>query len=271
MGQRSQIYVRIEAKDGKKELFARYFDWNYGERMMSRARHTVEWLLNQNYESTIRDKIARIVDVNFDMQDIVKSSDIIKEYADDIEIWNCTLNEFFYGQDNNNGVLFVDVIQDTVKYAFLDWEYKYLGDGIAYMQEDRKDWLTTPDDYHDQEDIDICKANIEFLQEKATLMSAEECDAFLQCNYNWQLDAYCNKTAKAILISTCEREILVETFCSIREAQNQMSQEFYSVILEEGKDADDLIDENEAAINFDNAFINDLKGNNYDWKITPIN
>lgn len=34
MGQRSQIYVRYN----EKLLFARYFQWNYGTRMISRAR-----------------------------------------------------------------------------------------------------------------------------------------------------------------------------------------------------------------------------------------
>ena len=41
MGQRSQIYVRYTNEKGEHFLTARYFGWNYGERMISRARHTL--------------------------------------------------------------------------------------------------------------------------------------------------------------------------------------------------------------------------------------
>ena len=111
MGQKSQIYVRFENEEKKKELIARYYGWNYEERMISRARHSVEWLIdNDNRLYNIREKMYRILDTNFDMQDVVKSSDIIKEYVEDYELWECTLNEFFYSQDNNNGVLLIDVM-----------------------------------------------------------------------------------------------------------------------------------------------------------------
>ena len=43
MGQRSQIYVRYQ-KDDANYLVARYYQWNYGERMISRCRHTLEWI-----------------------------------------------------------------------------------------------------------------------------------------------------------------------------------------------------------------------------------
>ncbi len=36
MGQRSQIFVRFEKELGEKEIVARYFNWNYGERMISK-------------------------------------------------------------------------------------------------------------------------------------------------------------------------------------------------------------------------------------------
>ena len=43
MGQRSQIYVRYN-KDGINHLIARYYQWNYGERMISRCKHSIEWI-----------------------------------------------------------------------------------------------------------------------------------------------------------------------------------------------------------------------------------
>ena len=44
MGQRSQIFVRFEKEFGEKEIVARYFNWNYGERMISRVYHTIDWI-----------------------------------------------------------------------------------------------------------------------------------------------------------------------------------------------------------------------------------
>ena len=38
MGQRSQIYVRFNNRYGKTELVARYFNWNFGERMGEAGR-----------------------------------------------------------------------------------------------------------------------------------------------------------------------------------------------------------------------------------------
>ena len=43
MGQRSQIYIRVQEGD-KYHLIARYFGWNFAERMTSRCRHTLKWI-----------------------------------------------------------------------------------------------------------------------------------------------------------------------------------------------------------------------------------
>ena len=78
MGQRSQIYVRYTNDKGEHFLTARYFNWNYGERMISRARHTLEWIkdninsasYNFGYDNK---KLIRIIEVNFDMHDVILS------------------------------------------------------------------------------------------------------------------------------------------------------------------------------------------------------
>lgn len=43
MGQRSQIYIHFNVGDNEG-MVARYFQWNYGERMISRARSIMEFL-----------------------------------------------------------------------------------------------------------------------------------------------------------------------------------------------------------------------------------
>ena len=93
MGQRSQIYIRI--KDNYNEnpkLYAKYFSWNYGERMISRARYGIDYIKrNENRLdiNSVKEKINRIFDVNFDMKDIAITSDLISEwieqFADDFK------------------------------------------------------------------------------------------------------------------------------------------------------------------------------------------
>lgn len=54
MGQRSQIYLRYNGK----LVFASYFQWNYGERMISRARWGIEhvkWYSDEKYDFAFRD------------------------------------------------------------------------------------------------------------------------------------------------------------------------------------------------------------------------
>ena len=71
MGQRSQIFVRFEKELGEKEIVARYFNWNYGERMISRVYHTIDWIKRHleitnldpgQYLSWNRKKLIRILD-----------------------------------------------------------------------------------------------------------------------------------------------------------------------------------------------------------------
>ena len=69
MGQRSQIYIRYNNGE-VKGLIANYYQWNYGERMISRARWGIESILDTlKYEWYYQQKcnvtkLSRIFDVN---------------------------------------------------------------------------------------------------------------------------------------------------------------------------------------------------------------
>lgn len=83
MGQRSQIYYRLN----NDLIVANYYQWNYGERMISRARYTIEYLkemLDHDYSWELKNKtkISRYFDINFDYKDIVISHDIFKEWEE---------------------------------------------------------------------------------------------------------------------------------------------------------------------------------------------
>ena len=132
MGQRSQIYIRIRDKDGKITLFAKYFQWNFGERMISRARYGIEYIKrNMEYinQDTVQQRIHKIFDINFDMQDVALSQDILQEVRNDFWWDKSLVNDYiFLSQDNNDGKLFIDCdqISGEIKFCFTDYDLKIL-------------------------------------------------------------------------------------------------------------------------------------------------
>lgn len=191
MGQRSQIYIRYRNKDGIN-LIARYYQWNYSERMISRARGIVEYLYDRGeYLGWFLDdknnitQLTRICDVNFDMRDIASSTDIIQEIKDGFMDEEDPISLLF-NQDNNNGQLMIDVLEDKIKYGFVPFfdEFEKVLDGEEYMIFDNNDepWDVVGE-YMSQETIDYTKENIEKLKEFATLMTVEEMKEFVSYNY----------------------------------------------------------------------------------------
>ena len=188
MGQRSQIYVRYNSGN-KKGLIANYYGWNYGERMISRAKwgicHILEKLKNDRYytDKTHVTKLSRIFDTNFDMHDIAISCDIIDERAREFPEEN--FNDYvFMMQDNNDGKLLIDIRSDGVKYAFLDRDANLdnIMDGEAYMcWDDEENWRENQ--YLSEEAVKTCEDNIKYISENATLMTKEEVIEFITYDY----------------------------------------------------------------------------------------
>ena len=188
MGQRSQIYVRYE-KDGKNYLTARYYQWNYGERMISRCRWTIEWikanLAHEWYFTAEKEKLMRIMDVNFDMHDIVIGCDIVKEYNDYRKKYDdYSFNDYILKyQDNNDGKLFIYIKDDVIKYAFLDSECNTedVMDAEQYMTWNCENWIES--EYIDDEYKEEIKANFAAIEGMAVLMTKEEVEDFIGCVY----------------------------------------------------------------------------------------
>lgn len=189
MGQRSQIFVRYQETDGPRKLVARYYGWNYGERMISRARHTMEWL-KENYEliSFYAEKIPRILDTNFDMRDCVISSDILKEYQELYGPEDSLNDVLFYGQDNNDGRLLIDIDNaGNIKYAFLTSESDTPLSPVEYMEWDiGSDWNKVSE-CNSKEAIQTCKCNISKIDIIADLMTEEEVQKFISADYSGSL------------------------------------------------------------------------------------
>lgn len=200
MGQRSQIYIRYNVNYEQcsgvynyKGLIARYFGWNYGERMVSRARYIIEYI-HDNYmkykwtfgNSECLEKLKWICNTNFDMKDIVFSSDIIKEVAEDMD----GDMEYLFNQDNNDGQLFIDITDAGIKYCFM----KYYNEGEPmngenYMKwncenKDRPDWHI-PYEYMNKKTISYTERNIKKIDKIATLMTPEEIKSFVEDDYSY--------------------------------------------------------------------------------------
>lgn len=196
MGQRSQIYIRYNIEhNGKKYhgLIARYYRWNYGERMVSRARSIIEYIkdcyLNDIYSFTLEsdiEKLRRYCDINFNMKDIVISTDLIKEVSDQFD---CDTS-YLFNTDNNDGQLYIDVTNDTIKYCFTKYCHEENPmNGEEYMKwncetSDRPNWHI-PNQYMKRDAINYTEDNIAEIESMAELMTREELDSFINDDYNY--------------------------------------------------------------------------------------
>lgn len=204
MGQRSQIYFRINKANGGYYLVARYFQWNFGTRMISRARGLLEWLdANSDYPYTLYDenwdalKVVRIIETNFDYKDVCISRDIIADCNDPDYGW-----DLLFHDDNNDGKFMVDMIVDwtkrdkkgdhpvTLKYAFTDSCNELLMDGEQYMSwncdREEDDGSVTPwrDSKYIKNEIKYTERNIKKINKLATLMTQEEFKEYLNYDYS---------------------------------------------------------------------------------------
>ena len=170
--------------------------------MVSRARGILEWLENEKQFATLfykgsstLAKLQRVMEINWDYHDVVPSIDIIKEYEEGY--YDSSL-EMFTGQDNNDGQLIIDMIIDhdhkdkkgnypaKFKYAFLDWDSKFIGNGEDYMQwnenygDDGPAWR---ENQYIQKEIKYTERNIRYLDKNATLMTKDEVEEFINHDY----------------------------------------------------------------------------------------
>lgn len=190
MGQRSQIYVIYKDTQNRDCVSATYFQWNYGERMIFRARYLIGWLKSQDsfYAldshnlfslSYVAHKIRYIASVNFDYKDVVIGTDLVEEWKNYKTggIINTDLNDYIFHSDNNDGCLFIDArIPKHLKYAFTTYDYE---DGVmgpeAYLK-----WDKTPQKIRETK---FTKRNINWITHNAKLMKKAELEAILRTTY----------------------------------------------------------------------------------------
>lgn len=219
MGQRSQIYIRYNVNYENcsgvynyKGLIARHFGWNYGERMISRARYIIEHIhddyMKYKWEfgnSEDLEKLKWICNTNFDMKDILFSSNIIEEIK---ETFDGDM-QYLFEQDNNDGQLFIDVTDKGIKYCFME----YYNEGKPMNAEQYMKWNCEDDEhsnwhepyeYMDKETIAYTEENIRKISKMATLMNDEEIESFVTDDYSYLVDS------KEAAVDICQ-DVLIET------------------------------------------------------------
>ena len=182
MGERSQIYVKVN----NTLQVANYYQWNYGNRMVSRVRHGIEWaiayiehpftLVREGYNF---EAFRRIWDVNFDYQDITLSRDLIAESDEKIKE---NFREFVTGLDNNDGILLVsiDTVRKRIKYCLIDSSGEKPMNVKEYMDWNLKGWNKKDYQYLSDEEKKVCRANIRALGTMAEVMTKNDLDRFLE-------------------------------------------------------------------------------------------
>lgn len=211
MGQRSQIYIRITDNYNEyPKLYAKYFQWNYGERMISRARHGIEYIKeSMEYIShdSVQEKINRIFDINFDMKDIAFTSDLITEWLEHFREHYTQVEYIFTSTANNDGKLFIDVnANGEIKIGFTDYNLNLLSPE-AYMDWDFENWRNS--EYLSAEAREICKDNIEYINKNVSFMTKEELQEFINYDYSKQIEKLAEKLG--IELEKSQSEIQQET------------------------------------------------------------
>jgi hypothetical protein len=150
MGERSDIFVRIRVKENKKAttykhqaFFGLYYQWCYGERMISRLRsainyaesHVCGWHGGYACSEETVELFKRYLAINFDMQDILKPVDLVPDAVDDVMQGYDTAKADIFNQAENHGYIYLDITVDdpddrsddnkgaTIKYAFVQGEW----------------------------------------------------------------------------------------------------------------------------------------------------
>ena len=212
MGQRSQLYIRYK---NKKNLVAMHLQWNYGYYMINRTYQLLDFVSkNAKAEySNLREEhfdiansetrrediemLQNLIQMNTTIGSYVKGIDLVKE---EYEFCNKDNSETFKmnpnNQDNNNGILVIDIQENgKVKYG-LGGGYEEVGTWVddfqmisakEYFKLSEKDY---EDKYKlknkDEELYKIVQKQIEFIDNNFELLTDEEYKEIFNTEYEYE-------------------------------------------------------------------------------------
>jgi hypothetical protein len=182
MGQRSEIYVAVEKQDGTKQMTARYFSWNYAERMISRVAFTSKWLQARQLYGFNKEDLISIIETNFDMVDHIASERIEPSTTKPFKL-HCSIDN---GLNDGRAFIFINK-EGKIKYCFTENHALKPLDCNKYMLFDTKDCYPNRQwgnkEYRNSTKMKSCRNNIKWLKQNAEVMTQKELDEFLYSVY----------------------------------------------------------------------------------------
>ena len=119
------------------------------------------------------------------MRDVLNTCDILNEFYNYFSEENFNDYVFRY-QDNNDGKLFIDIKESGVYYSFIDdaRDIDNIMDAEGYMgwNNDPKDWRNSK--YIPKDQKLRCERNIRYISKHAKLMTLDELEDFITCDYS---------------------------------------------------------------------------------------
>lgn len=258
MGERSNFFVRIRAKETStakrykyETFFGLYFQWCYGERMISRLRAAIDfaqtdlaWQSSITLRKELMDKFKQVIRTNYDMRDILDTTDLVPDAIDNLKQGYDTVDADIFNQAENHGFIYLDITIDdpdekfgknkpTVKYAFVQNEGKDcpVMDVVQFADKDMGDgerkWYE-PDPYWDKKEnkkwgkthkkefikdiVPTCKKNIKAIKSDASVMTEKERRAFVKAGRKFVHDVLVIAESEIKKDEEKRKELLAEIF-----------------------------------------------------------
>lgn len=210
MGQRSQLYIRYK---NKKNLVAMHLQWNWGYYMINRTYQLLDFISKaieneynnfqeKNFDIANRyrediDVLQNLIQMNLTIGSYVKGCDLVKEeyeFNEDKTTFKITPKD----QDNNNGILVIDIQENgTIKYG-LAGGYEEI-DGMK-LNDDFKminakkyfelSEINIEEEYKlentNKELYDTVKKQLEFIDNNFELLTDEEYKEIFESEYEFK-------------------------------------------------------------------------------------
>ena len=212
MGQRSQLYIRYK---NKKNLVAMHLQWNYGFYMINRTYQLLDFIgknakadysnfreehfdiANSDTRREDIDMLQNLIQMNTTIGSFVKGIDVVKE---DYE-WGIGKEDFKETfkmnpnfQDNNNGILVIDIQENReVKYG-LSGGYEEVGNEDFKMISAKEYFRLSEKDYEDkyklknkdEELYNEVMKQIDYIDNNFTLLTDDEYKEIFDTEYKWE-------------------------------------------------------------------------------------
>ena len=207
MGQRSQLYIRYK---NKKNLVAMHLQWNYGYYMINRTYQLLDFIgknAKADYSNfreehfDIANSETRREDIDM-LQNLIQMNTTIGSYVKGIDLVKEDFKETFKMnpnfQDNNNGILVIDIQENgEVKYG-LSGGYEEVENFEEFKMISAREYFRLSENSYDEEYKQYRLENsnkelynevmkqIDYIDNNFTLLTDEEYKEIFDTEYKWE-------------------------------------------------------------------------------------